>query len=230
MEKSISLPNILPYGDYGVIVEWPGEISPEINAKVMALLACLNAYKGKGILAILPAYSSLVVQYDPLKISFNDLKEIIKKALLDKSVKTSEKGKLFLIPVCYGDEFGPDLPYVAQKNGLSEKEVVEIHSSTEYIVYMLGFLPGFAFLGGLDPKLYTPRRKEPRENVPAGSVGIANKQTGIYALSSPGGWQLIGRTPLSLFSAKRIPPSLLSPGDRVKFVPISREEFLNWQE
>ncbi|MBX6395501.1 MAG: 5-oxoprolinase subunit PxpB, partial [Alicyclobacillaceae bacterium] len=139
-----------------------------------------------------------------------------------------EAGRLVEIPVCYGGEFGPDLAYVADYHGLTPERVIEIHSSTEYRVYMIGFAPGFPYLGGLSPELATPRKTSPRLTIPAGSVGIAGNQTGVYSVSTPGGWQIIGRTPLVLFRPDLHPPSLLKAGDRVRFYPISREEFTRW--
>ena len=129
------------------------------------------------------------------------------------------------IPVCYGGEFGPDLEYVARHNNLTTDEVIHIHSSGEYLVYMIGFAPGFPFLGGLSPKIATPRRPSPRATIPAGSVGIAGMQTGVYPIETPGGWQLIGRTPQKLFLPNENPPSLLQAGDVVKFCPISFQEY-----
>ena len=135
------------------------------------------------------------------------------------------KGRVVEIPVAYGGEFGPDIGFVAEYNGLTVEEVVEIHSKPLYRVYMLGFVPGFAYLGGMDERITTPRLEKPRLKVPAGSVGIAGKQTGWYAIESPGGWRLIGRTPLKTFNPMESPPSLVLPGDYVRFKPISEEEF-----
>ena len=140
----------------------------------------------------------------------------------------SQKGRILTIPVHYGGSFGPDLPEVAEYHGMTPSEVIALHSAVTYRVYMIGFSPGFPFLGGLDPRLHTPRKKSPREKVPAGSVGIADQQTGIYSLDSPGGWRLIGRTPVKLFDLSREEPLLLGAGDRVLFQPITENEFENY--
>ncbi len=139
-------------------------------------------------------------------------------------------GEQVTIPVCYDTELGPDLNHVAQANGLTREEVIDLHTANEYLVYMIGFAPGFPFLGGMDERIATPRHGDPRAEIPAGSVGIAGKQTGVYPISTPGGWQLIGQTPLKLFSADREVPSLLKAGDRVTFKAISKSEFLRVKE
>ncbi|RLF75230.1 allophanate hydrolase, partial [Thermococci archaeon] len=175
------------------------------------------------LIEVVPTYTSIYVYYDPLKIGYSEVVEAVKPFLNAEPKK--EKARIIEIPTAYGGEFGPDIEFVAEYNGLSVDDVIEIHSKPLYRVYMLGFTPGFAYLGGMDERIATPRLEKPRLKVPAGSVGIAGKQTGIYPLESPGGWRLIGRTPLKLFDANREPPTLLQPGDYIKFVPISEEEF-----
>jgi len=169
-----------------------------------------------------PAYSSLAVIYDPTLIDFGGVKRAVEG--VEASAESFE-GELVEIPVVYGGEYGPDLEFVAKHSGLSVDEVIEIHSKPVYRVYFLGFLPGFAYLGGMDERIAAPRLERPRLKVPSGSVGIAGKQTGIYPIESPGGWRLIGRTPLRLFNPEKEPPTLLQPGDRVKFVPVDEYEF-----
>ncbi len=212
-------------GDKALLIEFDEVISPKINKKVRGLMEGLSKERIEGIQEVVPAYRSLLVYYDPFTIGFQTLcskiHEIAKK--FDRS-KLPEP-RVFHLPVCYGGEMGPDLPYVAEHNGLTEEEVVKIHASTAYLVYMLGFLPGFPYLGGLSPKLATPRLPEPRIKIPAGSVGIAGNQTGIYPIESPGGWRIIGRTPVELYTPQNDPPVLLAMGDFVKFFPISPEEF-----
>ncbi|MEG2984683.1 MAG: 5-oxoprolinase subunit PxpB, partial [Peptostreptococcaceae bacterium] len=146
---------------------------------------------------------------------------------LEKKIKTTDKleKNIVEIPVLYGGEFGPDIETVARHNNLSVEEVMDIHSKGEYLVYMLGFTPGFTYLGGMDNKIETPRLEIPRVKIPAGSVGIAGKQTGVYPIDSPGGWQLIGRTPIKLYDINKERPILLSAGDYVKFVPINKAEY-----
>ncbi|WP_048151776.1 5-oxoprolinase subunit PxpB [Palaeococcus ferrophilus] len=214
---------IKPLGDSALLISFGEVIDDRINARIHALA---RAIEGKGfewLVEVVLAYSSLAVIFDPLKVTFEEVKKAV-APLLDVSAETF-KGRKIEIPVLYGGEYGPDIEFVAEYNGLSVEDVIEIHSKPVYHVYFLGFLPGFAYLGGMDERIAAPRLERPRLNVPAGSVGIAGRQTGIYPLESPGGWRLIGRTPLRLFNPAREPPTLLQPGDEVRFVPIDEEEF-----
>ncbi|EEB73079.1 5-oxoprolinase subunit PxpB [Thermococcus sp. AM4] len=214
--------NLKPLGDSALLVSFGEVIDEETNDRVHALAGAIEKANFEWLIEVVPAYSSLAVIYDPKLIDFEGVKRAIQG--LEFSAEKFE-GKLVEIPVLYGGEYGPDLEFVAEYNGLTPEEVIEIHSKPVYRVYFLGFLPGFAYLGGMDERIATPRLEKPRLKVPAGSVGIAGKQTGIYPLESPGGWRLIGRTPLRLFNPSKEPPTLLQPGDRVKFVPIDEEEF-----
>ena len=171
----------------------------------------------EGVLGLIPGMNNLTLTFDPLRTD-SQLLEQAARALWARPLQRQQVGRLVDIPVAYGGEEGPDLADVAAHCGLSPDEVVRRHGEAEYIVYFIGFQPGFAYLGGLDAALHTPRRAEPRVAVPAGSVGIGGAQTGIYPLATPGGWQLIGRTQLTLFDPKAEPPTLLAPGDRVRFV------------
>ncbi|WP_297074352.1 5-oxoprolinase subunit PxpB [Thermococcus sp.] len=218
---------IKPLGDSALLVSFGERIDEEINEKVHALTRAIEQANFEWLVEVVPAYSSLAVIYDPALVDFESVKRTIEGIEI-----TSERfeGKLVEVPVVYGGEYGPDLEFVAEYNGLSVDEVVEIHSRPVYRVYFLGFLPGFAYLGGMDERIATPRLEKPRLKVPAGSVGIAGKQTGIYPLESPGGWRLIGRTPLRLFNPAKDPPTLFQPGDRVKFVPIDESEFIELYE
>jgi len=178
-----------------------------------------------GIKEIIPTYRSILVLYDPAMTTPVVLQETLtamEERLSDIEIPPP---KIVEISVCYGEEFGPDIDYVAESHDLTVAEVIRIHSEPEYLIYMVGFTPGFPFLGGLPEKLHTPRLETPRTSVPAGSVGIANNQTGIYPITSPGGWQLIGRTPLRLFAPERKNPFLYQAGDRIRFKPISSEEY-----
>ncbi|MGC1404959.1 MAG: 5-oxoprolinase subunit PxpB [Thermodesulfobacteriota bacterium] len=223
----MSHPIVLPIGDSAVSVEFGSAIDPLINQQVQALFNKLKGEPPEGVIDLIPTYRSLLVNYDPFALSFKDLQTIIFSfGDLSKGV-IETTSRLVEIPVCYGKEFGSDLKEVAAFLHLTEEEVIEIHSKVLYYVYMIGFTPGFPYMGGLDPMLFMPRKKVPREFVPAGTVGIADQQTGIYPLDSPGGWQLIGRTPVKLFDLGRKEPFYLKPGDRVKFKPISEEEFEN---
>ncbi|NJE10727.1 5-oxoprolinase subunit PxpB [Thermococcus sp. MAR1] len=211
-----------PLGDSALLISFGEVIDEELNEKIHSLARAIEKANFEWLVEVVPAYSSLAVIYNPVLIDFESVKRAVEGVEF-----TSERfeGKLVEVPVVYGGEYGPDLEFVAEYNGLSVDEVIEIHSRPVYRVYFLGFLPGFAYLGGMDDRIATPRLEKPRLKVPAGSVGIAGKQTGIYPLESPGGWRLIGRTPLRLFDPSKEPPTLLQPGDRVRFVPVDEDEF-----
>ncbi len=212
-------PVFRPAGDQAVLVEFGDEISPETNSRVHRLA---HAIEGDvpGVVDLVPAYDSLLIQYDASALPLPELQKRIVELDSTPGEAASEMGRVVELPVLYGGVYGPDLERVSECSGLAANEVVRLHSGTDYLVYMLGFTPGFPYLGGLNDALATPRLATPRLEIPAGSVGIAESQTGVYPLSSPGGWNLIGRTPLSLFDPTRQPPSMLSPGDRVRFVPL----------
>ena len=216
----------LAFGDSAVLIEFGDAISLELNRKITALDEAVLKAEVQGVEELVPTYRSLLVRYDPLKTSYEQLvfriKEIEEKTA--ESAAKVGKGKI-TVPVVYGGEYGPDLSHVARYHGLIEKQVVKLHSGREYRVYMIGFIAGFPYLGEVPDEIATPRLETPRVKVPAGSVGIAEKQSGVYPCEAPGGWQIIGRTPLKLFDALHQPPALLEPGDTVKFEPISKEEF-----
>jgi KipI family sensor histidine kinase inhibitor len=211
---------ITSVGERALRVQFGEEISPSINDCVLALADALQRAALPGVLGWSPAYAVLTIHYDPLCLSYDDLRLWVEQALAQVQQGLSFAGREVSIPVHYGGMDGPDLDFVAQHTGLSPAEVIARHSAVVYRVYMLGFLPGFAYLGGLDPALHTPRLQTPRLQVPAGSVGIAGAQTGVYPCASPGGWRLIGRTDLRLYEAEADPPCLLAPGDRVRFVAV----------
>lgn len=219
-------PKILTAGDAALTVEFGDEISGEINAKVQALDAAVQEAGIRGVVETVPTYRSLLVCYDPLTVRFSAIRRKIARLLRNLSAAASSGGRIVEIPVCYGGEYGQDLSDVAAHAGLSEDEVVRIHSSRDYLIYMLGFLPGFPYLGGLDPRIATPRLSTPRVRIPAGAVAIGGEQTGIYPIASPGGWRLIGNTPLRLYDPERGDPILYRAGDRIRFVPISKGEYL----
>jgi inhibitor of KinA len=219
---------MLRAGEQGLVVEFGNVISPQLNARVRRLVGRLSQGKVEGVIEIVPTYRSLLVYFDPLRTARSDLSRVIEQLLaveeaMDQGGK--DTARVIRVPVCYGGEFGPDLDHVAQHNALAVDEVVAIHSSRPYLVYMLGFTPGFPYLGGMSPKIATPRLEKPRTKIPQGSVGIADKQTGLYPIESPGGWRLIGRTPLQPFSPGSANPFLFAAGDYLQFVPISAEEF-----
>lgn len=214
-------------GETALSVELGRGIDAQVNRRVHALHRALKQRPLGGIVSIIPTYRSLFVHYNPALCSFERLMLTVQELLEQLQDTSEDDASCVEIPVCYGGEFGPDLANVAALHGLAEEEVVRRHTAPTYHVYMIGFTPGFPYLGGLDARLATPRKKTPRPKVPAGSVGIAEQQTGIYPIESPGGWQIIGRTPLKLFDVRREPPFLVEPGMKVRFRAISREHYEN---
>jgi KipI family sensor histidine kinase inhibitor len=217
-------PRVLPAGDRALVVEYGATIDERVNARVRGLAAVLDATAPPGLIETVPTYRSLMVHYDPLRLAVSELERILRAADAGLVDQTVPERRTVEVPVVYGGEFGPDLPGVAAHNGLSEDDVVAIHAATDYLIFMLGFMPGFPYLGGLSPRIATPRLSTPRTVVPAGSVGIAGQQTGIYPTDSPGGWRLIGRTPLRLFDAAHTPPVLFEAGDYLRFIPVTAAE------
>ncbi len=215
----------LPSGDSGIMIEVGNKISKEINKKIRGLMMCIEQENFEEVVEMIPTYTSILLIYNPVKISYD---EICKK-LMDlenqmEEVRLSEP-EIIYIPTLYGKEFGMDIGDVAEHNDLTVDEVIRIHSSEKYLIYMLGFTPGYPYLGGMSERIATPRLESPRERVLAGSVGIAGAQTGIYPIDSPGGWRIIGRTPLNLFDQEREPAVLLKAGQYLKFEPINEEEY-----
>jgi inhibitor of KinA len=224
-----------PLGDRAILIHVGSTIDEATHRRVRAVFTRLTEHPIGGIVEIVPAYVSVAVHYDPAAFveapsvdgsgPYVRLCVLLGEALSPLDVARLPTAQLVEIAVCYGGEFGPDLEDVARHRGLSADDVVRIHSTGDYLVYMIGFAPGFPYLGGLDARIAAPRRTVPRTLVPAGSVGIGGDQTGVYPIASPGGWQLIGRTPQRLFVAQREPPTLIHAGDRVRFRPISANEF-----
>jgi len=211
--------------DRSLLIYFGEQITLEANENVRRLLHLLEQEPIPGVDNLHPAYCSLLVKFEALKWRHEVLERQLRKYLGRlNSVKLPEP-RLLEIPVCYGREFGPDLDEVAAMHGITPERVIELHTSATYLVYFLGFVPGFAYLGELTRELVTPRLLSPRRKVPAGSVGIAGNQTGVYPFETPGGWRLLGRSPLEMFRTDRDGLSLLSIGDRVRFVPVSRERF-----
>lgn len=199
-------------------VEFCDRIDPECNSEVLSLDRALALRSPAWLLEAVPSYGSLALVADPAaptKLVLDELEEVCTSAASEAPTNT---GRLHHLPVRYGGEFGPDLGFVAKNAGIAEEEVIRIHASKEYLCYMLGFTPGFAYLGGLDDRIAAPRLDSPRLRVPAGSVGIAGSQTGFYGVESPGGWRLIGRLQTPTFDPGKEPPSTILPGDRVRFL------------
>ncbi|MEF2965759.1 5-oxoprolinase subunit PxpB [Paenibacillus sp. M1] len=241
---------IVPLGDSALNVCFGDRVDPVIYHRVKQLADHLDRHPLPGMIEYVPAYATVTIYYDPLalitgengggetkgdtafeasgKPPFDTASSLLHSIMAKLGDAISAAPRTVEIPVCYGGDLGPDLETVAAYHGLTEDEVIDIHTSADYLVYMLGFAPGFGYLGGLSGRIATPRRETPRLSIPAGSVGIAGDQTGIYPLDTPGGWQLIGRTPVRLFMPERMPPTLLEAGDHVRFCRITREEYDAW--
>ena len=216
-------------GDRGLLLEFGDEISREINEKVRRMALAIQAETIEGIIETVPTYRSLLIIYNPVILPMEDLKERLKRMEEGLQQTPLPEPKLTRIPVVYGGNYGPDLEGVAKYLHVSPEEVVQLHCSKPYLIYMIGFMPGYPYMGELPQALVTPRLKTPRLLVPKGSVAIAQRQTGIYSMESPGGWQILGRTPVELFHPEKDPPALLQMGDFVQFYQISEKEFKEWQ-
>jgi inhibitor of KinA len=230
---------MLPLGDSAVIVRLGTSIDEQINRIVMNVSRALEERPFAGLIECVPSFVSVAIHYDPLVVKksragaehqhatiFDTVCARVQAYLTKEQLLASNQAvRTIEIPVCYGGEYGPDLSLVAKLNGLTEEEVIAIHAEGHYLVHMLGFAPGFPYLGGMSERIAAPRHQTPRTIIPKGSVGIAGKQTGVYSVATPGGWQLIGRTPLALFCPQDEIPSLLRPGDSVKFKPITAKAF-----
>jgi KipI family sensor histidine kinase inhibitor len=210
---------IQPASDHSVLVCFGDELSFDTHLAVVRLTRCLQGVRG-GILNLHPAYTSVLVDFDPRLRSHAEVEALVRQRLASQADAPQPEPRRVEIPVRYGGESGPDLGDVARHTGLTEERVVELHAAAEYLVYFVGFATCFPYLGGLPPELATPRLAAPRKHVPEGSVAIGGAQAGIYPLASPGGWRLIGRTPLKLFELSASPPPLLRMGDRIRFVPV----------
>lgn len=212
-------------GDCAVCVEFGNEINPEINKKIRAFKIAVEKAGIDGIVETVPTYRSLLVVYKPEVIGFKDLTAKFDEVMKNMGSIQIPPPAIIEIPVLYGGEMGPDIENVASHNGKTVEEVIQIHTSGEYLIYMLGFIAGFPYLGGMSKEIATPRLKSPRVKIEGGSVGIAGEQTGIYPVASPGGWQLIGRTPLKMYDADREKPVLLEAGQYIKFRSITEKEY-----
>ena len=214
-------PIFKPAGDQALLVIFGDSIDLQVNRRVHALDRTLAQNPCSGVLETVPTYTSLLVYYDSLQVEYRQVRDEVQQRIETLAEAEIRPARRVEIPTHYGGEYGPDLPHVAEHNRLSVEEVIRLHSSRDYPVYMMGFTPGFPYLGGMDERIATPRLQSPRTHLPVGSVGIAGEQTGIYPIESPGGWQIIGRTPLTLFDPQAEQPFLLAPGDLVCFVPLN---------
>lgn len=220
--NTLYYPRIIAAGDAGWTVEFGAEIDPAVNDRVLAFADALAGQSIEGLVEVVPTFCAATVYFDPLIADADDLAQHLLAAAASTAAKgdTRREAKLVEVPVHYGGDFGPDLEALAGEAGLPVERVIALHAAVEYRVYMLGFMPGFPYLGRVPDAIALPRLATPRQAVPAGSVGIAGHQTGIYPIDCPGGWRLIGRTPLRLYDPQREPPFLFAPGDRVRFLPI----------
>ena len=218
-------PRILPAGDQAILIEFGSEINPAINRLVHAFTQKADCRKIPGIGEMVPSYCTLLIYYDPFLLSFSQAASWARELLSSTDLDYESSPIIKEIPVCYGKSYGPDLSFVAEYNKISTEEVIQFHTRQTYLVYVVGFSPGFAAMGTVPQKIQVPRLTTPRTKVAAGSVGIGGLQTGIYAVESPGGWQLIGRTPFNLFALNRTPPSFFQAGDCARFHSITEEAF-----
>jgi inhibitor of KinA len=221
---------IRPAGDQALLIEFGAEISLQTNLRVREFSRWADSRKVHGIVEMIPSYCSTLVYYDPFLLTFAKTAAWVREFAGSNSVQSETSALVKEVPVLYGGEYGPDLSFVASHNRITEEEVIRLHTGQDFLVYVVGFSPGFAAMGIVPPTIQAPRLANPRTKVPAGSVGIGALQTGIYAVESPGGWQLIGRTPLSLFDLKKNPPSFFQAGDYARFYSIDETEYKRIQE
>ena len=218
-------PKIMVISDNSIIIEYPPAISKEINSNIRSIVREIKNNLSEEIVDIIPAYHNIIVGYDCLEVDPLVLCDKISAIVSTISESDIVEREIVEIPVCYEEPYGLDLDDVCEIHSISKEELIRKHTEPEYLVYMIGFTPGFPYLGGMDESLATPRKKEPRSKIPAGSVGIAGSQTGVYPIASPGGWQIIGRTPLKLFDPYRNNPVMIEAGQYIKYISISAKEF-----
>lgn len=214
--------SFFPAGDSALVAEFGREIDAGINAQVHAMAAWITARRLRGVREVLPTFRSLMVYYDPLVVSYGHLVRQLSRFSGEEVGETGGEREIVEVPCCYD---GPDLADMQTLTGLTADEIIAIHSAVDYRIYMMGFLPGFVYLGGLDPRIHAPRLQTPRTRIEPGSVGIGGSQTGIYPVASPGGWRILGRTPLKLYDPARSQPILCRAGQFIRFVPISASEY-----
>jgi inhibitor of KinA len=220
--------NVIPAGDSALVIEFEDRIDPEVNARAVRLAEAIAGERIGGVRDVVPTYRSVAVYFDPLRMEYDRLQNYLDKIDPDATAAADRAAELRRIPVCYGGELGPDLAEVAGFADTTEQEVVRLHAGGSYRVYMLGFVPGFAYMCPVDSRIAMPRRPTPRVRVPLGSVGIGGIQTGVYPAETPGGWRIIGRTPVKPFDPMRATPFLMKAGDTVQFYAINRAEYDAW--
>jgi inhibitor of KinA len=221
---------IIPLGDLAVRISFGDSIEEETNGRIRQFILKLEKERIPGVIEWVPAYTSVTVYYEPEQISYEVLKRKLEKVHLSPAESLLPRPIVYEIPACYGSEMGPDLAYVAKYHGLSEQDVINLHANREYLIYMMGFMPGFPYLGGMTDEIAVPRLQQPRFSVFPGSIGIGGSQTGIYPADAPSGWRIIGATPIRLYDPEKGDPFLLSAGNYIKFVPINQEEFFTIKE
>ncbi|AQW20925.1 allophanate hydrolase [Lentilactobacillus curieae] len=221
--------NIIPVGDQSISIEFANQIDPTINKTLQIIAKSIVSSNTDGITSVVPAYHTLLVSFDALLTTRESLIEKIQKLIKNLPDASSVKTKTWIIPVCYDSEFAPDLTDVATFGGLTPEQVIKMHTSKKYLIYFLGFLPGFAYMASVDKKIAMPRLSKPRLKIAAGSVGIAGSQTGFYPVDSPGGWRLIGKTPINLYDSTH-PEPFYQAGDFIQFKSVSKPEFLDIQQ
>ena len=215
-----------PLGDAAIVVQFGDKISKDINLQILAVAAWLDEYTFEGFVEYVPAFTSITIYYEPWVINYDKMTLLLQEMFENMADAEVQKPVgLLNIPVYYGGEMGPDLEFVAAHHHIGIDEVIAMHTAPEYLVYMIGFAPGFPYLGGMDERIATPRKESPRSKIPKGSVGIAGSQTGVYPMETPGGWQIIGQTPLELFDIGKEEPALLKAGDRVRFSAVTEKEW-----
>ena len=216
---------ILTEGDSSLLIVFGNEVSPDINRRISATVQLLKNQHIEGIVDLIPSYCALLINYNPQVIRYAEIRERVERILSMDAMAGESARKIVEIPVCYGGEYGPDLQTIADHAGLTAEEVIEIHTSRDYLIYMLGFLPGFCYLGGLDERIHTPRLANPRIRIREGSVGIGGSATGIYPMDSPGEWQLMGMTPVKTYDPSKDVPILLNAGEYIRFIRIDEAEY-----